>query len=122
MQYRNREDLLSEELDGSVDLMQQQIRFAAIEGKKVGEGIGIALAEHRCRAGVSVNWDMHSLQLVEAPEIVEAASVVGVGVGHEDRVHPAHVISERLCAQLRRGIDEDGVPVVADKRRSAAAA
>jgi hypothetical protein len=32
---------------------------------------------------------MRSLQLVEAPEIIKTAGVVGVGVRHEDRVHPA---------------------------------
>ena len=42
--------------------------------------------------------------------------MVGVGVRHQDRVDPAHIIGKRLSAQLRSGIDEDRVPVKADQR------
>ena len=45
--------------------------------------------------------------LVEAPHIVEAEDVIGVAVGEENRVDAAHVVRERLRAQIGRRVDED---------------
>jgi len=59
---------------------------------------------------------MLTLQLVETPQIVKTAGMVGVGVGHQDSIYPAHIVGKRLSAQLRSGIDQDRALAIADKR------
>ena len=50
--------------------------------------------------------DRRSLHGVEAPDLVDAEHVIGVGVREQDGVHAAHVVGERLRAQIGGGVDE----------------
>ena len=60
----------------------------------------------------------------KGPQIVDAVSVVGVGMAQKDAVEPLHAGVDQLLAQIGRGVDQDrgraAGPEAFDKHRAAA--
>src|SRR5262249_23375184 len=48
------------------------------------------------------------LQVVEAPDVVQAKDMIGVGVGEQHRIDAAKVVADRLLPQLGRRVDQQG--------------
>jgi len=121
VQHPDRHDLAPEEVEGPLDLVQLQVGLAAVERVLVDEGVGVPLPEDGRGAGVGVDGQVAPHQLVEPAEVVEAAGVVGVGVGHQHRVDPVEPDRQRLETKLGRGVDQVDALAVADDGRGAGA-
>ena len=52
---------------------------------------------------------------LNGPHVVETHDVVGVLVGEQDGVEPVDLGAQGLRAEIRRGVDQDVAPAVADQ-------
>jgi hypothetical protein len=41
---------------------------------------------------------------IDAPYVVNAVQMVGMGVGHQDTIQPVNFMADQLFAEIRRGI------------------
>src|SRR5690606_8370419 len=85
---RDRLDTVPEQGESSGKLVERQVGLPPVERELVDEGIGEALAQGGGGVDVRVDRQVALGELIEAAQVVEAADVVGVGVGEEDRIDP----------------------------------
>ena len=56
--------------------------------------------------GIGIDGNRHLLAKVKHPHVIQSEDVVGVGVGKDDRVQPAHTFTQGLLAEVGGGIDD----------------
>ncbi len=75
--------------------------------RRVIEHVMERLLDNGESRGRGVDGDVRLLHKIERADIVQAKDVVGMRVREENRVNPIDAVTQRLIAEIGRGIDEN---------------
>jgi len=116
---RDGDDLVPEEVERTVELVQAQIRFPAVERQGLAERVAVANAQFASRFRVRVDGQRRLRQVVELAQVVEPADMISVRVREENSLDTTQTGCNRLEAEFRGSIDQHVVfPEVQHCRRA----
>ena len=107
MPQRHGDDAAAADLEGRIDHVEIDFGQTAAGRRLRIEDVRKCPADLVDRPGISVARDPAVLDGVEPPHVVETEDMVCVAVREEHRVHARQIVTQRLGAQIRRGVNQD---------------
>ncbi len=103
---RDGDDLVPEEVEGTNELVQAEIRFPAVERQRLAERVAVANTQFTSCFRICVDGQRRLCQVVELAQIIETGDMISVRVREENSLDMTQAGGDRLQAKFRSSIDQ----------------